>query len=95
MCARTGSHRDRFRSGKDHKAADFVAAWQRLDALRAAYAQATAGFGRVLIPNFLDPDDDGDGKRTRDEIVIGADGSLSFPDSNGNGIPDYLDPTTK
>lgn len=43
--------RDRFRSGKDHKAADFVAAWQRLDALRADYAQATAGFDAVLIPS--------------------------------------------
>ncbi len=53
------------------------------------------GFGAVLIPNFLDTDDDGDGTRTRDEIVINEDGSLTFPDSNGNGIPDYLDPDTK
>ncbi len=57
--------------------------------------QEEKSFGRVLIPNFLDPDDDGDGKRTRDEIIIGEDGSLTFPDSNGNGIPDYLDPTTR
>lgn len=54
-----------------------------------------SGFGGVLIPNFLDSDDDGDGTPTRNEIVIGEDGSLSFPDSNGNGIPDYLDPDTK
>ncbi|HLT51939.1 MAG TPA: hypothetical protein VKZ93_08270, partial [Arenibacter sp.] len=45
--------------------------------------------------NFLDPDDDGDGKPTREEIVIDGDGNITFPDTNGNGIPDYLDPTTK
>ena len=42
--------RDRFRAGAAHKASDFVAAWQRLDALRAAYLQATAGYDAVLIP---------------------------------------------
>lgn len=57
--------------------------------------QEESGFGAVLIPNFLDFDDDGDGTRTRDEIVINEDGSITFPDSNGNGIPDYLDPDTK
>lgn len=45
------------------------------------------------IPNYLDPDDDGDGVPTRDEIIILEDGTIEFPDSNGNGIPDYLDPT--
>ena len=45
----------------------------------------------VFIPNFLDPDDDGDGIITREEIIFNPDGSLTFPDSNGNGIPDYLD----
>lgn len=44
------------------------------------------------IFNYLDPDDDGDGIPTREEIIINEDGSLEFPDSNGNGIPDYLDP---
>jgi hypothetical protein len=53
-----------------------------------------SGFGRVTIPNFLDSDDDGDGIRTRDEISI-IDGVLSFPDTDGDGIPDYLDPDTK
>lgn len=47
----------------------------------------------VLRVNFLDPDDDGDEVLTRDEIIIQPDGSLVFPDSNGNGIPDYLDNT--
>lgn len=46
------------------------------------------------VPNYLDPDDDGDGTPTRDEIIIKEDGSIEFPDTNGNGIPDYLDPET-
>ena len=50
--------------------------------------------GGVARVNFLDPDDDGDLTPTREEIIINPDGSLEFPDSNGNGIPDYLDPTT-
>jgi len=45
-------------------------------------------------PNFADRDDDGDGTPTRDEIIINEDGSIEFPDSNGNGTPDYLDPDT-
>jgi len=45
------------------------------------------------IPNYLDSDDDGDGVPTREEIIIREDGTIEFPDSNGNGIPDYLDPT--
>lgn len=43
--------------------------------------------------NYLDADDDGDGVLTRDEIIIEEDGTLVFPDSNGNGTPDYLDNT--
>lgn len=46
------------------------------------------------VPNYLDPDDDGDGTPTRDEIIINEDGSIEFPDTNGNGTPDYLDPET-
>lgn len=42
--------RERFRAGQVHKAADYVAAWQRLDALRADYAAATAGYDAVLVP---------------------------------------------
>lgn len=45
------------------------------------------------IPNYFDSDDDGDGVLTRDEIIINEDGTLEFPDSNGNGTPDYLDNT--
>lgn len=45
------------------------------------------------IFNYLDADDDGDGVPTRDEITIEDDGTLTFPDSNGNGTPDYLDNT--
>ena len=49
--------------------------------------------GAPLRVNFLDPDDDGDFTPTREEIIINPDGTLEFPDSNGNGIPDYLDNT--
>lgn len=42
--------RERFRSGAGYKAADYVAAWRRLDELRAEYARATAGHDAVLIP---------------------------------------------
>lgn len=45
------------------------------------------------VPNYLDTDDDGDRRLTRDEIIINEDGSLEFPDKNGNDVPDYLDPT--
>ncbi len=45
------------------------------------------------VPNYLDNDDDGDRRLTRDEIIIHEDGSLEFPDRNGNGLPDYLDPS--
>ncbi|TCP40163.1 amidase [Rhodovulum marinum] len=40
----------RFRGGRDFSGADYVAAWQTLDRLRAAYAAATAGFDAVLVP---------------------------------------------
>ncbi|WP_188406441.1 FKBP-type peptidyl-prolyl cis-trans isomerase [Psychroflexus salis] len=43
--------------------------------------------------NYVDSDDDGDEVPTSEEIIIGEDGSISFPDTNGNGTPDYLDPT--
>lgn len=47
------------------------------------------------VSNFLDNDDDNDGKLTRDEISD-ADGNIIFPypDSNNDGIPDYLDPNS-
>ena len=50
-------------------------------------------FQRVV--NFVDVDDDGDGTLTRDEISD-ADGNiiLPYPDTDGDGIPDYLDPDT-
>lgn len=44
-----------------------------------------------VLPNYLDPDDDGDGILTSEEIVINADGTITFPDSDGDGTPDYLD----
>ncbi|USD25548.1 FKBP-type peptidyl-prolyl cis-trans isomerase [Flagellimonas marinaquae] len=45
------------------------------------------------VANFRDPDDDGDGVSTRKEISD-ENGNiiLPYPDSNGDGTPDYLDP---
>jgi hypothetical protein len=41
--------------------------------------------------NYLDPDDDGDGRPTTDEIEIDEDGTITFPDTDGDGVVDYLD----
>ena len=44
-------------------------------------------------PNYRDADDDGDGVSTRDEISDGnGDILIPYPDADGDGIPDYLDP---
>ena len=51
--------------------------------------ELSSGFG--FIPNHIDIDDDQDGTLTRDEIVIDNEGNISFPDSDGDGTPDYLD----
>lgn len=42
-------------------------------------------------PNFVDDDDDGDGIPTENEIIVEADGSITFPDSDNDGTPNYLD----
>lgn len=44
-----------------------------------------------LEPDFRDNDDDGDGLLTKDEDLNG-DGNYANDDSDGDGIPDYLDP---
>ena len=41
---------ERFRSGRDFKAADYVAAWHRLEALRADWAARVAGYDAVVLP---------------------------------------------
>lgn len=41
---------ERFRSGADVSAADFVAGWQRLERIRAQWAVAAAGFDAVILP---------------------------------------------
>jgi len=41
--------------------------------------------------NYLDPDDDNDGRPTRDEIEIDAQGNITYPDVDNDGVPDYLD----
>lgn len=47
----------------------------------------------ATTPDFLDTDDDNDGILTRDEISD-EDGNiiLPYPDADGDGIPNYLDP---
>ncbi len=42
---------ERFRGGKDHKGADFVAAWETLRQVRQTYLEATAGYDAILIPS--------------------------------------------
>ncbi len=41
--------------------------------------------------NYADADDDGDGRLTENEIVVNEDGSITFPDKDGDGVVDYLD----
>lgn len=52
-----------------------------------------ANAGVPPFANFRDNDDDDDGVSTRDEISD-ADGNIitPYPDSDGDGTPDYLDP---
>jgi len=42
--------RDRFRAGAQFNGADYVAAWRRLNAMRANWAKATAGVDAVICP---------------------------------------------
>lgn len=45
--------------------------------------------------NFRDIDDDGDGVTTRSEITDDDGNIISpYPDADGDGVPDYLDPDT-
>lgn len=41
---------DRFRSGAAVSASDYIAAWQRLTAIRVEYQAAVAGFDAVILP---------------------------------------------
>jgi aspartyl-tRNA(Asn)/glutamyl-tRNA(Gln) amidotransferase subunit A len=49
---------ERFRGGREIGAADYVAAWRRLDDLRAAWRRRVAGYDAVLMPTApnLPPD---------------------------------------
>lgn len=52
--------------------------------------EESSAFQQALA-NHADADDDNDGIPTREEIIINADGSITYPDTDGDGIPDYLD----
>lgn len=41
---------ERFRLGKTHTGADYVATWAKLDDLRKGYSKAVAGYDAVLLP---------------------------------------------
>jgi len=41
---------ERFRLGKSHSGPNYVAAWAKIDQIRAAYVKAVAGYDAVLIP---------------------------------------------
>ncbi|WP_394746679.1 FKBP-type peptidyl-prolyl cis-trans isomerase [Spongiimicrobium salis] len=45
----------------------------------------------ALISNYLDPDDDGDGIPTSDEIMVDSEGLITFLDTDNDQTPDYLD----
>lgn len=49
---------ERFRSGRDFLASDYVAAWRKLEGLRASWAERVASFDAVLMPTApnLPPD---------------------------------------
>lgn len=53
--------------------------------------ESEKSLGSAQYPNYMDSDDDNDGIPTRDEIEIDDNGNITFPDSDGDGIPDYLD----
>jgi aspartyl-tRNA(Asn)/glutamyl-tRNA(Gln) amidotransferase subunit A len=42
---------ERFRAGGAFKASDYVAAWHRLDAIRAEWHAATAAYDGVILPS--------------------------------------------
>ncbi len=48
----------------------------------------------IRFVDFIDADDDADGTPTREEIIIDNEGNVTFPDTDGDGIPDYRDPDT-
>jgi hypothetical protein len=54
-------------------------------------ADEEASSFQQALANHADSDDDNDGIPTLEEIIINEDGSITFPDTDGDGIPDYLD----
>ncbi|SDW15480.1 amidase [Roseicitreum antarcticum] len=68
---------ERFRSGMDHSATDYVAAWNRLDRLRAAYLADTAEYDAVVLPTApnLPPDA---GRLMSDHAYYGVENLLTL-----------------
>lgn len=69
--------RERFQSGKDYPAWQYVAAWQRLDALRADWAARVQGYDAVLMPSapILPPDA---GRLMTDEVYYVTENLLAL-----------------
>lgn len=87
----------RFRAGNDVSAPDFVAAWQKLDRLRAVWAETVAGFDAVILPTspILPPDREA---LLADEALFAAENLLTLRNTRiGNlfGLPAISLPTAR
>lgn len=87
----------RFRAGKEVNAPEFVAAWQKLDRLRAAWADAVAGFDAVILPSspILPPDREA---LLADEAFFASENLLTLRNTRiGNlfGLPAVSLPTAR
>ena len=87
----------RFRAGSDVSAPEFVAAWQKLDRLRALWADTVAGFDAVILPSspILPPDREA---LLADEALFAAENLLTLRNTRiGNlfGLPAISLPTAR
>lgn len=61
---------ERFRSGRDVPAPDYVAAWRRLEALRQSWQARMAGFDAVILPTAPNLPPDRERLMTDDEFYV-------------------------
>ena len=61
---------ERFRSGKDFLASDYVAAWQQLDALRVGWNARVAGYDAVILPTAPNLPPEAERLMTDDEYYL-------------------------